>query len=343
MTLWQRERVKVLISRALKLPEHERYRLLRELEREDTVVREELLSLLSYGLGYPNDETGLIAGSSVGAYRISEILAEGGMGIVARAWHQQTDDVVALKVIRRDHLSTETLRRFHNERRLLAHIEHPNIVRLLDRGTTNDGRPFFAMELVVGADLYLYCSEHANDLRRRLGVFLQLCQAVAAIHRLKIVHRDLKPSNVLVTPQSTAKLIDFGVAKDLNGKTLTQTPDGAPLTPRYASPEQIDPKRRSHISPSSDVYSLGVILYQLLTGRLPFTSTPWIRHPICWSFRRPVAPSRLVLVAEHRSLARRLDPVVFKALRQNPRGRFPCAGSLGRAVRRCLLKGTRCC
>ncbi|MCB1056150.1 MAG: serine/threonine protein kinase, partial [Acidobacteria bacterium] len=196
---------------------------------------------------------------------------EGGMGSVYEALRdEEFEQRVALKLVRRELGSSTGLRLFQAERQILARLEHPNIARLLDGGTAEDGAPYFVMELVEGRPIDRYCDDHRLTLRQRLELFLPVCAALSAAHQNLVVHRDLKPSNILVDVTGVPKLLDFGIAKLLepaaDGSLVTVTTRNLALTPRYASPEQL---RGEAVGTTSDVYSLGVVLYQLLTGHLP--------------------------------------------------------------------------
>src|SRR5262249_29845698 len=179
---------------------------------------------------------------------------------------------VALKVIRPGLDSDEVLRRFQTERQVLAELQHPHIARLLDGGTTGDGRPYFVMEYIDGEPLDRYCDRHRPGTRERLQMLLTVCAAVQHAHERGVLHRDLKPGNVLVTADGTPRVTDFGLAKRLEDQAGSppatgQTPSGAILgTPSYMAPEQAGGK----VGPAADVYALGSILYELLTGRPPF-------------------------------------------------------------------------
>jgi len=213
---------------------------------------------------------GLDADRRIGPYKLIRELGRGGMGTVwlaARA-DEQFEKRVALKVVRASD-SDEVLRFFRRERQILAGLEHPNIARLLDGGTTDEGLPYFVMEHVEGVPIDRYCDEHKLSVPERLRLFEGVCSAVQHAHRSLVVHRDLKPGNILVTDEGTPKLLDFGIAKLLNpgvaGGGTHETV--VAMTPDYASPEQV---RGRAITTATDVYSLGVILYELLTGQRPY-------------------------------------------------------------------------
>ena len=274
-------RVRDLFHECEPLPPAARAALL-DRECDDAKVRAEVEALLE-----ANDGAGAFLGSSVwklidaddgrrlvgtpvGRYRLERQLGHGGMGTVFLA--QRDDDFaqrVAIKLIRGGSVGDAIVRRFRQERQILAALEHPGIARLLDGGTTSDGLPYLVMEYVDGIPIDVYCREHACSTNEKLRLFLQLCDAVQYAHRSLVIHRDIKPANVLVTADGTAKLLDFGIAK----LTSEELPNDAPvtrlMTPDYASPEQIAGRP---VTTASDVYSLGVLLFELLTGQRPFNS-----------------------------------------------------------------------
>ncbi len=213
-----------------------------------------------------------LIGQMIGPYRIVAETGRGGMGAVYVA--VRADDEyqrrVAIKLIKRGMDTDAIIQRFWRERQILANLDHPNIARLLDGGTLSDGRPYFVMEYIEGKRLDAYCEDRHLDVNGRCRLFLDVCGATAYAHRNLVVHRDLKPSNILVTAEGTVKLLDFGLAKLLfeDGTASVLTHAGInPMTPAYASPEQI---RGAPVNTASDVYSLGVVLYQVLTGRSPY-------------------------------------------------------------------------
>jgi serine/threonine protein kinase/tetratricopeptide (TPR) repeat protein len=233
-------------------------------------------------------------GRRIGAYRIERELGRGGMGTVYLAVRadDQYQKQVAIKLIKRGMDTDYVLRRFRTERQILAGLEHPNIARLLDGGTTDDGLPFFVMEHVEGKSITDYADHHRLSALERLKMFRIVCKAVHYAHQHLVIHRDLKPSNILVTEDGTPKLLDFGIAKLLaaqpheDGAWAQETATGmAMMTPEYASPEQV---RGASVTTASDVYSLGVVLYELLTGHQPF-------H---FSSRRPDEVARMICGTE---------------------------------------------
>ncbi len=252
----------------------------------DLELREEVSSLLAYD-GEPSgflrnptvppasrmaaESPGRLVGHRIGAYRLIRQIASGGMGSVwlADRADEQFTKQVAIKLIKRGMDTDEVLRRFHAERQVLARLEHPNIARLHDGGATDDGLPYLVMEHIAGTPLDAYCDQHRLPIRARLELFRHICDAVQYAHRNLVVHRDLKPANILITSDGEVKLLDFGIAKVLEADAssgLTATGQRL-MTPEYASPEQV---RGEPITTSSDVYSMGVILYEILTGRRPY-------------------------------------------------------------------------
>ena len=205
-----------------------------------------------------------------GPYRLMKVLGHGGMGVVYLAKREDLENQVAIKILRDAWLSPARRERFAVEERTLAQLNHPFIARLYDADTTPDGTPFFVMEYVAGVPLVEYCDAHGCSNEERLRLFRAVCEAVVYAHQHAVIHRDLKPSNILVKNDGTVRLLDFGIAKHLEtlGEAVNQTLTGLRLmTPAYASPEQI---RGEQVGIQTDVYSLGVILYELLAGKLPF-------------------------------------------------------------------------
>ncbi len=206
----------------------------------------------------------------LGSYRVRKVLGEGGMGVVYLAERQDLGSLVALKLLRDAWLSPARRERFAAEQRTLAQLNHPSIARLYDADTLPDGTPFFVMEYVEGLPLTDYCEQTECSIERRLELFRQVCEAVQYAHSNAVIHRDLKPSNILVRPDGTIRLLDFGIAKQVESLDVPaqQTLTGLRLmTPAYAAPEQI---RGQRVGVQTDVYSLGVILYELLCAQLPF-------------------------------------------------------------------------
>jgi non-specific serine/threonine protein kinase/serine/threonine-protein kinase len=301
--------------------------------------------------------SGSAAGRRIGHYEIVREIGRGGMGAVYLARrHDDFEKRVAIKLVRAGLSDFETLRRFLAERQIAARLEHPSIARLLDGGATAEGEPYFVMEYVEGEPLLDYCDEHRSSIDQRLDLFEQICGAVAFAHRNLVVHRDIKPANVLVTADGAPKLLDFGIARllDEEGRTAGATDTlFRVMTPDYASPEQI---RGAPITTATDVYSLGVVLYELLTGRRPYRlhsgRTDELIRVVCET--EPDRPSAAASRARppeageeagappsgetSASLARRLrgdlDAIVSKAMRKEPERRYGSVEQLVEDVRR---------
>jgi eukaryotic-like serine/threonine-protein kinase len=235
-------------------------------------------------------------GRKLGVYQILEVIGEGGMGEVYRARRVdgQYEKEVAIKMVRGGYDRKSVLERFRHERQILASLDHPNIARLLDGGTSDDGIPYLVMELIDGIPIDQYCDEHALGVEDRLQLFEQVCAAVQYAHQRLVIHRDIKPANILVTKNGTPKLLDFGIAKLLDSSLGSETTMARPMTPEYASPEQI---RGETITTASDVYSLGVVLYRLLTGRSPYAHNARTAHELARVICEvePARPSTAVL------------------------------------------------
>ncbi|MBI4910230.1 MAG: protein kinase [Acidobacteria bacterium] len=288
----------------------------------DNVVRE-----AAHELARENSEW--LVGKQVGVYQVTGLVGEGGMGAVYKA--VRNDDhfrkEVALKVVRHGAETQSLLRRFRSERQILAALDHPYIARLLDGGATPEGLPYFVMELIDGVSITSYVRQNRLTVDARLELFRKVCEAVQYAHSKLVVHRDLKPANILITPNGTPRLLDFGIAKLLTAE------DGLPvadvtatlrlLTPYYASPEQV---RGSSVGTSTDVYSLGAILYEVLTGRHPIGSegqTPVeITAAVCTQDPSPPSRSLELDSATRRSLSGDLDNIVLMALRKEPERRY---------------------
>jgi eukaryotic-like serine/threonine-protein kinase len=237
------------------------------------------------------------AGRRIGVYQIGEEIGHGGMGEVYRAVRAdgQYDKQVAIKFVRGGMDTSFVLERFRHERQILASLDHPNIARLHDGGTTDDGVPYLVMELIEGIPIDRYCQEHHLLIAERLDLFNEVCSAVQYAHQRLVIHRDIKPSNILVTADGVPKLLDFGIAKIL-GAPGKETSSVRPMTPEYASPEQI---RGEAITTATDVYSLGVVLYRLLTGRSPYPEEARTRHELSRMVCEvePMRPSLAILRA----------------------------------------------
>lgn len=284
-TRWAK--ISEIIETALEKPETERAAFLTAVCGQDTDLRAEIESLLSYEeteadvfeknrittpIFVDNDKlTDNFIGKQISKYKITKLLGEGGMGAVflGERTDGDFDQQVAIKLLKQGFVSKIALNRFVSERRILARLHHRYIAQLIDGGTTDDGMPYLIMEYVEGLPLLDYCREKNLGLKVRLEIFQNICSAVQYAHQHLVIHRDLKPSNILVIEDGSPKLLDFGISKLVSqddDAQQTQTEFRA-LTPAYASPEQI---RGEPISTASDVYSLGVILYELLTGKRPY-------------------------------------------------------------------------
>jgi serine/threonine protein kinase len=302
---WQQ--IREVFDKAVGLRREERSAYLTTACANDVELRHEVDSLLSSddeaGTGFLNtpavdltrgsDASYSRVGRRIGAYNILEEIGHGGMGEVYRAGRAdgQYEKEVAIKLVRGGYDTAVVLERFRHERQILASLDHPNIARLLDGGTTDEGIPYLVMELIVGTPIDQYCNAQQLDVTERLRLFLQVCSAVQYAHQRLVIHRDIKPGNILVTKEGVPKLLDFGIAKILDPSSGSETTMASPMTPEYASPEQI---RNEPITTATDVYSLGVVLYQLVAGRSPYptkTRTPHeFARAICeWEPERPSA------------------------------------------------------
>lgn len=310
-------------------------------------------------------------GKKIGIYKIVREIDDGGMGAVYLATRNdgRFEQRVAIKLLRRELNTAGLRRRFEQERRILASLEHKNIARLLDAGTTDDGVPYFVMEYVEGAAIDQYCDQNELDLNARLDLFREVCEAVNFAHRNLIVHRDIKPSNILVTADGMPKLLDFGISKIISDeleKTATVTRLGA-MTPSYASPEQLQNKS---VTTATDIYSLGVVLYKLLSGHRPFEARESDLNAIYQAVVEtdPPAPSSMIdessqlgeprSAVEHesatgdtasnrsgRTISNRshvqsnqlkgdLDNIILKALKKEPERRYSSAENFAEDIHR---------
>jgi eukaryotic-like serine/threonine-protein kinase len=277
----------------------------------------------------------------VGAWKVIRHIGRGGMGVVYEAVRAEGDFAqrVAIKLLRNEAIAE--LERFHVERQILARLEHPGIARLYDGGIAADGRPYMAMELVEGEPITEHCARTRATLSQRMRLFMQVCEAVAYAHRNLVVHRDLKPANILVTARGQVKLLDFGVAKLIaaEDENLTRTV-GAPLTPASAAPEQL---LGAPVTTATDVYTLGLLLFELLTGTRPWSPAGEpIAHAMRVVLERPApAPSVTAAALSDPPLSARLlrgdfDAIVAKALRKEPSHRYETVDALKLDVERAL-------
>ncbi len=350
-------RVEELFERARALPANEQRAFAEREGGGDERLRRDLLSLLEASsaaaefLEIPADPR---LGCTIGKWRLTRRLGAGGMGIVYAAARSDGtfEQEVALKLLRSSIDSAEGLARFHRERQLLARLQHEGIARLLDGGTTDDGTPYLVMERVDGLRIDEFCDAAKLPIERRLDLFLQVCDAVHFAHRHFVVHRDLKPSNLLVAGDAAkpaVKLLDFGIAKAIGDDSARTLTIERRLTPEYASPEVV---RGQPVTTATDVYSLGVILFELITGARPYstpTDTPAaLERAICDTL--PPLPSRVDATAS--ALATRattaerlreqlrgdLDSIVGKALAKEPERRYTTVLELAADLRRWLAR-----
>ena len=339
--------VKDIFSAAVELPTDDRMSFVREQADGDEAVVDEVTALLrsdkesedfieapALNLSRLVSNESDMEGMRIGPYVIEGEVGRGGMGAVYKAVRsdEHFEKRVAIKLIKRGFDTDDIIRRFRHERQILAALDHPNITRLLDGGATDDGLPYLVMDFVEGMPLAKYSREKQLSIADRLRIFLEVCSAVAYAHRNLVIHRDIKPSNIIVTADGVPKLLDFGIAKltapdsaETVGRSGTQI-----MTPEYASPEQV---LGLPVSTSADIYSLGVVLYELLTGRRPFkvkTKNPVeITRAITGS--TPVKPSLVVTQGRKRNGPRAvissqlrgdLDNIILMAIRKEPERRY---------------------
>jgi eukaryotic-like serine/threonine-protein kinase len=342
-----------IFEQALELPADERAAFIQTNCNDDQELRREVDSLLESHASagsfideprlfisdadLKDDDGGIPAGQLIGAYRVVREIGRGGMGAVylAERADEQYKKQVAIKLIKRGMDTDSVLRHFRNERQILAGFDHPNIARLFDGGTTDDGLPYFVMEYVEGLPINEYCATHKISLVERLKLFREVCAAVSYAHRHTVIHRDIKMSNLLVTSDGTPKLLDFGIAKILQpsvGPEALMTMAGMrPMTPEYASPEQV---RGEPVTTASDVYSLGVVLYELLTGRSPYHFASRSPSDVAREITDTEPPRPSTACGASFQLANRnlkssatllkgdLDNIVLMALRKEPERRY---------------------
>jgi serine/threonine protein kinase len=369
---WQQ--VKEVLATALELSPEERAAYLECRYAEDRLLQADIEPLLVSGqqLGdkflseddlaaaaraLPANEMSWV-GRRVGAYKVVEQIGEGGMGEVYRAFRadDQYRKEVALKFVRAGLFGSSVFARFKNERQILAGLDHANLAKLLDGGATEEGIPYLVMELIEGLPITDYCARKNLPVRQRLQLFLEVCAAVHYAHQHVIIHRDIKPQNILVTADGIPKLLDFGIAKILEPDSTDSLPDLTvtglqALTPRYASPEQIQGQA---MTTATDVYSLGVVLYELLTGLSPYESANLsnqeLARVVCEKDLRK--PSLAVLQARQPAGARGfrdispeklskqlggdLDNIVLMALRKEPSRRYASVKDFQEDIRKHL-------
>ncbi|HQR36582.1 MAG TPA: protein kinase [Blastocatellia bacterium] len=387
---WQQ--VKEIFNAALDRPAGERDALLESACGDDPSLRQQVENLLSSHqhagdfieapAALPFDslltdeavtlQLDSMAGRRIGAYKLIREIGRGGMGAVYLAIRvdNQFSQRAAIKLVKRGMDTDFILRRFRNERQILAALNHPNIARLMDGGTTDEGLPYFVMEYIEGLPMHRYCDTHRLTIAERLKMFRQVCDAVAYAHEQKIIHRDIKPGNILVTEDGTAKLLDFGIAKILNPELAADTIDSTLtamrlMTPEYASPEQA---RGEAVTDATDQYSLGVLLYELLTGHRPHHIQQRAPHEIARILSEdvPECPSDVVISVREltasdgqrtitltpetvsrarnssplelrRELEGNLDAIVMQALSKDPRQRYDSVEAFSEDINRHLL------
>jgi serine/threonine protein kinase/tetratricopeptide (TPR) repeat protein len=376
----EQNRLIEIFNSALERKPAERAEFLQQACGRDEKLRAEIESLLGrYDSAFLENAAGselfcnpissdTMIGRQLGAYRIVQEIGHGGMAVVflAERADQEYRKRVAVKMVKLGVDSREVLSRFRNERQTLAALDHPNIVKLLDGGSTEEGWPYLVMEYVEGTPIDEYCDGHQLSIAERLEMFRSVCSAVQHAHQNLVIHRDLKPWNILVTKEGVPRLLDFGIAKLLNPEffqaLLVTKGDWRPMTPEYASPEQV---RGETITTASDIYSLGVLLHQLLSGRRPYRGTPWswmeVAQQVCEVdpekpstavFREVSAAGDAAATATpdvisrarkttpeelRRRLRGDLDNIVLKALRKEPGQRYGSAeqfsADIGRHLR----------
>jgi tetratricopeptide (TPR) repeat protein len=347
------DRLRDLFERVVELASEERTRFLVDACGDDDALKDELQALLAADAHAVDEEfwqrsalhnqviaeqgTKSAVGEIIGTYRLVELIGKGGMGAVYRAVRvdAEFEKCVAVKLIDAIFYSSDVIAQFRAERQILANLDHANIARLLDGGARADGLPYLIMEYVEGISPYDYCRDNNLTTTQRLLLFQQICSAVHSAHQNGVIHRDLKPANSLVTAEGIPKLLDFGIAKVLNpdpsrsAEALTE-PGMLKLTARYASPEQV---RGEPVTTASDIYSLGVILYELLAGHSPYGDqnrpAHQIMHAVCEV--QPARPS--VWVGK---LKGDLDNIVLRALRKSPLERYASADQFSEDILRHL-------
>ncbi|MGC2183320.1 MAG: protein kinase [Terriglobales bacterium] len=376
------DQVKEILALALEQEPEERSSFIRKACGEDEGLRAEVESLAAHYKGADSllenspaanlfsIQSDHIVGKRLGAYRVVRAIGHGGMAVVYLG--ERDDDnfrkSVAIKMVMPGPNNEEIFRRFRNERQALAAIDHPNIVKLLDGGSTEEGLPYLVMDYVDGMPIDQYCDVHRLSIKERLQLFRTVCSAVQYAHDQLIIHRDLKPGNILITKHGVPRLLDFGIAKLLNPEffqiaLVTQT-NWRPMTPEYASPEQV---RGQSVTNASDIYSLGVLLYELLTGHRAYRASAQslleVERAICEEeVEKPSAvvgktefqtsrggTTRSAITPEEVSVNRSLDPgglrrrlqgdldtIVMKALRKQPQDRYASVAELSKDIERHL-------
>ena len=361
------EHIKHVFLTAFDMPEQQRDEYLAECDEHVRAKVEKLLradknaesfivepAVIDTGLIKETEHDPFIDGN-IDGYKIIREIGHGGMGTVylANRDGESFDKTVALKLVKRGMDTNAVLKRFVMERSILAQLEHPNIAGLIDGGTTPDGLPYFVMEYVDGQPVTKYCGANNLSIRERLELFQKVCAAVSYAHANLVVHRDVKPSNILVTQDGTPKLLDFGIAKLLHPDWSLDTAEATAtmfriLTPEYASPEQI---RGLAVTTASDVYSLGVVLYELLTGERPYNIESRLPEEVAQIVltEEPLKPSDARTrghdkattdpkskIQNVKSLKGDLDNIILKALRKEPERRYQSVQEFSEDIRRHL-------
>ena len=371
------EKIKKIFETSLTLPERDKEKYIKESADGDEEIITEVNSLIN-ALNtagnfldvpeisiYQNNDN--FIGKTLGSYLIKNVIAEGGMGVVYLA--ERNDDEytkqVAVKLIRSSFKNRYLSERFKTEKQTLASLDHPYIAKLLDAGSTEDGTPYLIMDYIAGEPIDIYCDNHRLTIAERLELFSKVCSAVHYAHQNLIVHRDLKPSNILVTEKGEPRLLDFGIAKILSSdspeeRNLTKTGIWQ-LTPEYASPEQVNGE---NITTGSDVYSLGILLYKLMTGHSAYKFKSYlpveVHRVVC--YEEPVNPGEKITITEELkkpdgstkiissatvSEARSTNPdhlkkilsgdienIILKAVRKDPKRRYGSVEQFAEDIRR---------
>ncbi len=380
-TKWNK--IKEIFNQAVELSTIEQQNFVAEKCGDDAEMRREIEKMLLFAAEetdtleknafqlFTNGENNQSIPEQIGDYRIIREIGRGGMGAVYEALRDTKDfkQKVALKIIKRGMDTDVILSRFHHERQILASLQHPNIAGFIDGGMTEDGLPFYAMEYVEGVEIDEYCFKNDPDIEEILKLFRSVCAAVQHAHQNFVAHRDLKPNNILITEDKTVKLLDFGIAKVLSADGIDKTgtvTEFRMMTPAYASPEQIKGEK---VGVQSDIYSLGIILYELLAGQNPFNfkglRPDEAAKIICEA--EPVRPSSFVIrplpvdknltsqnegqrtkdkgqrtnqrsnIVNRKSLAGDLDNIILKALKKSPERRYASVQEFSEDIRRYLV------
>jgi serine/threonine protein kinase len=355
MTQEQWQRVEAIFQEAVEIPADRRGDYLSAVCGADDGLRAEVESLIENQCGdegiaqvvsdaaasLESQQTASDVGLTLGPYHLAREIGAGGMGTVYLG--VRTDDeylqAVAVKLLRPGMYSPYLLSRFRYERQILATLQHPNIARLIDGGTAPDGRPYFVMEYVEGLPIVEFCERHEWSLTKRLDLFRQVCAAVQHAHQKLVIHRDIKPCNILVSDDGEPKLLDFGIAKllvpELAPEGVRTTISFRMMTPEYGSPEQL---RCEPVTTATDVYSLGIVLYELLTAKRPYALTgrtpAEIERLVCG--QEPLKPSEMADERQAKALKGDLDNIVMMAIRKEPERRYQSVEQFSQDILRYL-------